>query len=410
MKITFFNATTYGGAAIAAIRLVEALEAFVDYKIMVVSSGNEQSYSFIKKPRYYEIRATFHQLLEQSYFYLFGNASDRILTLNKFGVVSIKDIKIDTDIIHLHWINRGFVSLSNLEEIGKLNKPIVWTLHDMSAFTGICSYSENCSNFHEVCGNCKYLKNNYPSDLSNKNFIKKRKIYQDLNLHIITCSEWLKDEAKKSGVLKNIPIYHIPNPIDTKLFLPMKQKSELRKQYKIGIETKVILFGAAKLKIPRKGFEYFKESLQYLLDSTTDILILLIGKGAIIIDLPFQTIQLNDITTEVEMAEIYNIADICVVPSLQDNFPNMVLEAMSCGIPVVGFSTGGIPEMIDHKENGYIAKIKDSKDLATGMKWTLRHQQRLSEAARNKVITHYSYEIIGKQYSKIYEKVLSSIE
>lgn len=408
MNVTFFNAATYGGAAQAAIRIFEATFPFGNVEKFITSTGEIAAFSFMEKPQYAHFKTTAFHIVEQLYLALIGKAPDRILTLNKYGIDILPFVK-EVDIVHLHWINRSFISLDILEKIGELEKPIVWTMHDMTGFTGLCSYADNCTNFKESCGNCPYLKRAKPNDLSYQNFKKKEQIYKNLNLHIVTCSQWLADIAKESTLLRNFPIRHIPNPIDIQRFKVLEKKA-LRQQYQIPIDKKVILFGAAKLGIPRKGFAYFVKAIQRLHQhAIKDIAVLLVGDDSDVTveAFPFPVFQLQNVTAK-KMVEVYNLADIYVLPSLQDNFPNMVLEAMSCGVPVVGFETGGIPEMIDHKENGYVANWKDSEDLTAGIQWCLPQLSILSKKARQKVETHYSYEIVGQQYNNLYQSIFQS--
>jgi glycosyltransferase involved in cell wall biosynthesis len=406
MNVTFFNSVTYGGAAQAAIRIFQATAPFGNVKNFITSSGETITYPHAIKHIKSNLKTTTYHLIEQSYLALIGKAPDRILTLNKWGINIIPYVT-QADIIHLHWINRAFISLDTLAKIGQLNKPIVWTMHDMTAFTGLCSYADNCLNFQKSCGNCPYLKRASVNDLSNQNFEKKKRIYKNLDLHIVTCSQWLANTSKESTLLKDFPIIHIPNPIDTNQFRPLDHRFTLRDAYQIPKDKKVILFGAAKLDIPRKGFAHFVKALQILYQrKQTDMVILLVGddKGVNLKEIPFPVFQLQNLNTE-KMIEAYNLADIYVLPSLQDNFPNMILEAMSCGVPSVGFDTGGIPEMINHQINGYVAQVQNDEDLATGIQWCLKDLQNLSQLARKKVVTHYSYEIVGKQYDDLYQSL-----
>ena len=167
----------------------------------------------------------------------------------------------------MHWINFGFISIYSLEKLFKLNKPIVWTLHDMWAFTGGCHHSGDCENYQMACGNCEqYLKNPAENDLSNQIWQRKNTIFKPEFINkttIVGCSEWLANRAKKSSLLKGFSVKAIPNPLDISLFSP-QNKAEARQKLGLPIDKKLILFVAAKISVIWKGFIYFQEALEIL--------------------------------------------------------------------------------------------------------------------------------------------------
>lgn len=312
----------------------------------------------------------------------------------------------EADVLHLHWTNFGFLSLQGLKELASLQKKMVWTLHDMWAFTGGCHYAGDCDHFMKNCGNCPVLKRPKANDLSNKVWREKEAILKDLQgrLQIVTCSQWLGDLAKKSALLQHFPIQAIPNPIDTQQFAPL-EKAPLRKRLGLPTDKFILLFGAMNVQDKRKGFDYLVEALQLLYHQQPEtrqrLALAVVGKAnEKDIDLPFPTYYLGSLATPEAMNEAYNVADAFVLPSLEDNLPNTVMEAMACGLPCVAFATGGLPEMILHEKTGYLATLKDAQSLSAGIQYLLQHPAlpTLSEQARAFVQTNYAEDVIAQMY------------
>jgi glycosyltransferase involved in cell wall biosynthesis len=318
------------------------------------------------------------------------------------------------DILHLHWFNQGFLSLKSLRQLIKLKKPIIWTLHDMWAFTGGCHYSGNCSFYKKKCGFCHFLKNADEFDLSSRVFQKKRKLLENADMTIVTCSKWLADKAKESSLLTKFEIVNIPNPIDTEIFAP-KNKLEARKALNLPADKKLILFGAANVLDKRKGIGYLVDAVELLIEKNPEHAnkteLVLFGKSNQDISGLFELKinQLNHISSTIDLVNVYNACDLFVLPSLEDNLPNTVMEAMACGVPVVAFHTGGLPEMVEHQKTGYLAEFKNETDFANGINWVLVHanSEFLAENCRNKTLTEYSESVVSAKYQEVYRKALS---
>jgi glycosyltransferase involved in cell wall biosynthesis len=320
----------------------------------------------------------------------------------------------EADIIHLHWVNQGMLSLKDLKKILQSGKPIVWTMHDMWPCTGICHHARECDKYHKECHHCPYLYNGgAKKDLSHQTFKKKKELYQLSPITFITCSQWLKERAGQSALLEQHPIVHIPNPIKTNLFTP-RNKVEARQKCNLPTDKKLILFGSVKITDKRKGIDYFIESCKILAEKHPELVnnlgVAVYGKESEQLKslVPFQVYALDYISNEKELVNVYNAVDLYVTPSLEENLPNTIMEAMACGIPCVGFNVGGIPEMIDHLHNGYVADYKSAEDFANGIHWTLSESeyQSLSEEARRKVISSYSESTIAKKYIEVYNKII----
>jgi len=389
MKVVHINTLDIvGGAAIAAHRLhLLLLEKGIDSKMLVMSkSSDELSIELAKEGKLEKfIFSNFRKFREKLIFEKY-KSRDRsvVFSTGKYGIDISKHPYINkADTIHLHWINGGYLSLKDLKKLGKLNKKIIWTLHDMWAFTGGCHYSNWCDKYVKQCGNCHILKSNKDNDITRKIWKQKEKIIKNLDLHIITCSEWLGECAKKSSLLKNKNIEVIPNILDKNVFKPIDQYVS-REILNLDKNKKYICFGAINSTTDlRKGYKYMKKALEilaqkdYQINNDLELLIFGTSYSKYMEDLPFRTNFLGKISDEHTLAIIYNSVDVFVGPSLEDNLPNTILESLHCGTPVVSFDVGGLPDMVDHKKNGYLAKYKDSADLANGIKWTLENLKKV---------------------------------
>jgi len=413
MKITLINTSEYsGGAAIACKRLFNALRnkgIDVNFIVQENKSINDRIIN-INSPKLSNYKNLLYLAIEKFHFWFYEkNKQIRFnfstaLTGKRFSNLPL--IK-QSNIIHLHWFNQGMMSLSGFKKIAS-NKNIIWTLHDMWAFTGGCHYNADCNNFKNECGNCKFLKSQKANDLSHKQFLKKQQIYNNCNITFVTCSEWLAGEAKKSKLLKNCKVINIPNPINTNDFKPIS-KYESRRKFSIDETKYVILFGAASLKDKRKGLKYFIESLNILKSKNeineSEIIIAYFGKAndELVNMTPFKTVNLGYLSEFNDLAKMYSASDVYVTTALQDNLPNTVMESLSCGTPVVAFEIGGIPQMVENKYNGYLAKSESSQEIAEGIKWLyFADRQKISDNSRNKVLYNFSEEIISQKYIELY--------
>lgn len=311
-------------------------------------------------------------------------------TLNQFGPfsypvlgsnISTMDVMKNADIIYIHWALGGFLNLTSFEQIAKLGKPVIFFMHDMWNITGGCHHSFTCEKYKSHCYDCQIFSTEKVKDLSYKEFDKKREFYSNFtNLFFVSPSRWLYDCAKQSALTKDKPIFHIPNILDNTFYKPL-DKNSIKQIFNIPINEKVLAFGAMSIDSPFKGWAYLLEALKILsLDADfSEITIMIFGSGykkEIADQIPFKTIFTGHLNDEYSTILIYNAADVFIAPSLADNLPTTVLESLSCGTPVVGFDVGGIPDMIQHKKNGYLAKYKDAEDLTNGIKYCLINEMK----------------------------------
>jgi len=418
VKIILVNTSdTIGGAAVACRRLLDALfQSGTDVKMLVEEKlGKDEKVisinnNFLSKKFHF-----FRFALEYLYFLKFERAKGNELHFSPalFGTdISKHPIIQQADIINLHWTNNSFISINNLGSLMKLKKPIVWHLHDLWAFTGGCHHPGNCPNFEISCGNCPILKNSGSTDLSARIWKRKSEIYANADITIVTPSEWLANIARRSSLFKNITIQNIPNPIDKNIFMPI-EKNKAKQQLGLDVQKNYILFGAVNTGNKRKGFDYFKEALkifQQNYSSPNEIELLALGKvdNNLFSQLPYKINSFGTVNNTDKIIQIYNAASVFVTPSLEENLPNMIMEAMSCGTATIGFNTGGIPEMIEHKKNGFVAEYKSAKSLSEGINWVLNFLEPmlLSALTREKVLNNYSNEIVAKKYNLLFKELL----
>ena len=419
MKIAILNTSdTDGGAAIACMRLALALyEQKAEVQVIVKKQQSNQPFVINANTDFQKGIAFFNEWYERLRFVLEESSKSVrfAFSLANTGqdITRLKAIQ-EADIIHLHWINKGFLSLKNLEQLTKLGKPIVWTLHDQWAFTGGCHYTKNCMNYQTGCGNCWYLKKPHQHDISSKIWQKKQAVYAKLQPTIITCSQWLQQEAKQSTLLKPFEALAIPNPIDSKIYKKSDKKA-VRQKLNLPFDKKLILFLAGNVHTPRKGFQFliaaFKQLKAQYPDFFNTIELVLVGKSQpeIIEQLNFPIHRIGLVSEQAKIVDLYNANDVFVIPSMEDNLPNTVMESLSCGTPVLGFETGGIPEMVTHKYNGYIVPQKDVEGLVKGLIWILENENRYQQLSKNaieKVKNHYAYKAVAQRHLKLYNHLI----
>jgi len=311
------------------------------------------------------------------------------------------------DIIHFHWIT----GLLNPEVIPLLRgKKVVWTLHDMNPFTGGCHYAGDCDRYRFSCGACPQLGSSLETDLSRDVWGQKNRAYRELDLTVVAPSRWMASCASASSLFRGFPVTVIPNGIPVETFRPLPT-SELRKRLNIPEGAKIVLFGADHLINRRKGFAFLLEALRSYVPKAagTPIYLAVFGKVDPGQEIPsvHPVLNFGSIANEQDLAALYSLADVFVLPSLEDNLPNTVLEAMACGTPVVGFDTGGIPDMISHKGNGFLARPKDVASLAEGIDWCLFGCDRdlISRACRESVLERHSQQAQSRAYAALYDGV-----
>ena len=418
LKVIHLN--TYdgnGGAGRACLRLNDALRGEgIDSEVAVFYKfGENTAIRSLSGGLWPRLRAIFNIMAERYLARFFVKALKTPFSLQWFGK-SIKNHPLlrEADIIHLHWINHGFLSPRFLAELDELEKPVVWTFHDSNAFTGGCHVRYTCEHFHRQCGNCPLLRFSGTNDLSQRNWLRKQKAYAAFHFHIVAPSHWMAASVKQSSLLGLRQMDIIPNTIETDIFKPYV-KAEAKKILKIAPEKFVILSGFMPSKNDKhKGTAYLLEALHLLAKhpeidgSRIELVIFGNREGSEMPVFPFKTTFLGTINKDAHLAKCYSAADTFILPSLEDNLPNTVLESLACATPVVAFKTGGIPDMVKHLENGYLADYMSAKDLAEGIIWLLEHHdaQAIQKEARRSILANFAPPVVAAKHIDLYENLL----
>ena len=319
--------------------------------------------------------------------------------------------KINPDVINLHWVCEGYMQI---ETLPKFNKPIVWTLHDMWAFTGGCHYSENCDRYLDACGACPQLHSTKDADISRWIWQRKAQSWQNLDMTLVTPSNWLAECAKSSSLLKKYPVKVIANGLDAEVYKPLN-RPQVRYSLNLPQNKHLVLFGAMQGTGDRwKGFPLLVPALQRLSKSgwqdKIELLVFGSSQPENPIDVGFKTHYLGRLEDEC-LAKVYAAADVMVVPSRYEAFGQTASEALACGTPVVAFDVTGLKDIVDRQQNGYLAKPYETEDLARGIAWVLedpdRHQK-LCRSARVKVEEKFTLQVQARAYNNLYEEILQA--
>ncbi|MDB5141485.1 MAG: glycosyltransferase [Mucilaginibacter sp.] len=420
LKVVHLN--TYdgnGGAGRACIRLNRALlSQNIDSKVIV-------HYKFGKNPQIGDFNTNFIQkaytaatiILERIWAKRYLKAVKTPFSFAWFGrsVIHHPDVR-NADIIHLHWVNHGFLNPSHIAEIAKLGKPVVWTFHDSNAFTGGCHVRYSCDHFERECGDCPLLKNPSPNDYSHRIWQQKHYAYAQLGFSIVAPSTWMQASVLQSSLMQGRTISHIPNTLETDIFKP-RDKQSAKEQAGFAKDKFVFLSGfMPSRKDMHKGTSYLIESLELLKTrlgvKADEIELVIFGNRNTedMPDFPFKTSFLGKIDNDERLALYYAAADAFLIPSLEDNLPYTVMESLACGTPVITFTTGGIPDMVKHEYNGYLAAYRSAESFTDGMEWIINHPDRLKlqQQARQSIMDHFSEEIVSKKHIDLYHQLLKT--
>lgn len=396
-----------GGAAIASSKLNDLLNSDISFesKLLVNRKKTNAIGTVFPTSILHRLHAKLMPHILIKYNKVKFGTSELTISKNRSSLFFLKSIKnIKFDILHLHWVNNGFVGLDDLHLI---NKPLVWTLHDNWLFTGACHSTQGCNKFFDNCYDCPKVNKKKFQDNLERQFLEKLDKLQKLKdkINIIVPSQWMYENAKKSKILSGFRIDIIPNFINTNLFIP-KDKDDSKEKLGFDKATKYLLFGATDpINDSNKGFLYIQQmAARGALDGYT---LIIFGKvndpNEIKLDIPF--IIMDSIYDKNKLVLLYNTAEVVIMPSLHESFGQVAAEAMSCGIPVLCYDTSGLKDVVDHKINGYRAELKNVNDLIEGFNWIIGSVD-LCTSARLKVVKSFSEQIILKKYLVLYSNLI----
>jgi glycosyltransferase involved in cell wall biosynthesis len=407
-----------GGAAIAANRLHTGLRRIgVDSHMLVADHAGADALVECVPPLPSDPAAAALDAVQRQY--VDRRRTTLTNTLFSLGLrgagVEIGAVMERNDVLHLHWVN-GLLSVESIAALAAGPRPVVWTLHDMWAFTGGCHYSAGCSGFMKACEACPQVQ---PSSAA---LVRERRADREAwrgRLHLVTPSAWLGELARRSSLFADAAMTVIPNGLDTAVFRPAP-KAEAKEALGLPRDALCILYGAQSHLERRKGFKELLAASGRLAEwmrtqapeLATRLHILSFGSDADIATCAgVQVRALGDVKGDAALQAIYAAADVFVLPSLEDNLPNTMLEAMACGVPVVAFAAGGISEAVQHEHTGLLVGTGDVEGMAGAIFGLLREAQRRDALGRNARAVaegRFSLEACARQHQALYQALVST--
>src|SRR5579864_5493646 len=313
------------------------------------------------------------------------------------------------DILHLHLIS-GFLDCRSLFEWIPRHMPVVWTLHDMNPFTGGCHFDAGCRKYHDECGSCPKLGSSEENDLSRQVWQRRQIAYGGMSstqLQLVAPCRWVAEEVRHSSLLGGFPVTVIPYSVDVEAFAP-RDRAFARNALGIPQEAKVLVFAALNVSERRKGFSLLVEALTGLREDP-NLFLLVVGGHAAVQQIGIPCRPLGYVSSERLLSIVFSAADLCVVPTLQETGPLIVIESLACGTPVVGFPAGDMPDMVRAGDTGLLVQSGDSAALREGIRAMLARPERLAEMrikCRHVAVGDYSIEIMARRHISLYETML----
>ena len=398
---------TGGGAAIAAARLVAALRnrPGIDVAFVVGQKRGGDTEVHTAPPETPEA-ARDEQAIARHY--IAPNRTERSGTLFSFSCAPARLERPESyDLFHLHWVEH-FLAPQNLDTLVRLNRPIVWTLHDMKPFTGGCHYSAGCEGFTEGCFPCPQLYSD-PERLPREVLRAKTSLFENAPLTVVAPSVWLAEEARRSTLFRDKRIEVIPNGIDTEAFRPV---SGAKARLGLDETCTVVMFASADHRERRKGFKELIQALGLIEPRLKDhsVIALLVGGGTPSDALPLPTLHLGRVTDEAQLRLAYSAADLFVLPSLEDNLPNTLLESLACETPVVAFDAGGVSDVVG-KTNGILVPCGDVEALSDAIETLIAEpelRRAKGRAGRRTVEERFSLSQCAAAYADLYRSLLEA--
>lgn len=401
-----------GGAARASYRLHRALLAQGEDSLMLVQRKSSDDYTVLiennKLTKYFNKLRPIIDILPVRFY---RNRKKSLFSPSWFGLSGVveKINKINPDIVHLHWITGGMMKI---EDVARINAPIVWSLHDNWAFTGGCHIMWECERYKGTCGSCPMLGSDNEYDLSRRIYFQKKKNFsRKEDMTIVGLSRWINNCSKNSSLLQDKKHINLPNPIDTKVFKPF-DKQKARELWSLPKDKKLVLLAVSSSTSDiNKGFKQLTLALDDITDNDIELVVIGSSQPKNSQYFGFKTHYLGYLHDDVSLVTLYSAVDVMVVPSLQENLSNLIMENLACGTPVVGFNVGGNSDMIEHQVNGYLAKPFDASDLAFGIKWVLNslRYEELCVNSREKVVREFDSVVVAERYMQLYRSCIPDV-
>lgn len=389
-----------GGAARAAYRIHQGLQNIgVDSQMLVqFRAGSNRAVLTTES----KVKARLRSLADSLLFKVHPPAQQFFSPQWFPDAVAGKVAEINPDVINLNWVCNGFLQVETLK---KFNKPLLWTLQDMWAFTGGCHYSQGCTGYQAQCGQCPQLPSTKDSDLSRWVWQRKQSAWKSLNLTLVAPSTWMAKCASASSLFQERRVEVIPFGLDLQQFSPVDPMFA-RQLLNLPQDKHLILFGAIDATSDtRKGFHLLQSALNYLNQNgwsdRIELVVFGSSKPEHPIDLGFKTHYLGSLQDDLSLRVAYAAASVMIAPSIEESFGQTASESLACGTPVIVFSNTGLQDIVDHQQTGYVARHCDTEDLAAGIAWVLDDPERhriLRHQSRLRAEREYSSEQQAKRY------------
>jgi glycosyltransferase involved in cell wall biosynthesis len=414
MKVLFLNASEVeGGAARAAVRLLHGVRSEgVDAQLLVRVKASDDRHVIGPRTRVGKAMGYVRPALESMWVGMWSSSRGGM-----FSPALLPDrlapqaAELAPDVIHLHWIAHGML---RVETLRRFRRPIVWTLHDSWPFTGGCHVPQRCTRYRDACGECPVLGSSRRTDLSRWLWSRKRKAWRDLDLTVVSPSRWLADCARASSLFRDKRIEVIPNGLDLGRY---KRADRRFARDVLGLpqDKRLILFGGKSCtEDPNKGLQQLLAALRALRaegrHADAELVVFGSSDSSAFPGLATKPHCLGWLHDDATLALLYAASDVFVAPSLQEALGYTVMEAMACGTPCVAFRQGGVPDLIDHGDNGYLARPYEPEDLANGIAWVLEGGDRwnaLSSRAREKIEGGFDLAVVARRHAALYRDVSS---
>lgn len=377
-NIIHFSETDFGGAGSSALKMHQMLSenGFKGIFFCKDKKSNNKDIVIIKpklKNLYFRLIKVIEDkfnFFKRDYYYFDRNRN----IINDISQVD-QYISFHPDIIMLHWIS-GFVSLKVIKQLSKkYNCKVFWQALDMSPMTGGCHYAWRCSGYTNDCKNCPAVGSIF-KNLPSINLNYKKKMIKEINIEPISCTSWLTKQLKSSKLFKDTEIHKIMLGVNLEIFKPLSEEkvTDIKLKYNLPTDKKIIFIGASDVLENRKGFSYFIEAMNLIFENNlidkNSIIIMSAGNNKpkdILNKIKFNHRHIGYLDGDCELAEAYQMATMFVSSSIEDSGPLMINESIMCGTPVVSFDMGVAKDLVINGETGYIAELRNIKDLANGI-------------------------------------------
>ncbi len=419
IKIDHYNTYLRGGAGKAASRIFDSLLRYPDLKLRHFSleKSAKKNYYLLKDSRLqtflskqFWINTKEIEIVREFPKYLYNRPDGLEMFSLNFSKIKTTQPKPYPDIVHFHWIAQWF-DFSHFFKKLPPKTPLVWTLHDMHPITGGCHYSNGCHKFESDCSLCPQLGPYNKEDLAKLNLNVKIEALKGRDVYVISDSKWLNGLVQKSRIFKNANLIDfIHYGLDHETYYPL-DKRNVRKELGLSVDDSeyVICFGADSIENNRKGFSELISALNLLAEKNIKTTCVTFGAGQVLRSDKINYVNFGEINDEKYLAKIYNTADVFVMPSLEEAFGQTCLEAMLCGIPVVGFDTGGIPDMIINNYTGLLTEKGNVFELAKNINKLYYNKElrfKLGKNARQYAVHNFNINLQAEKYYSLYNKIM----